>query len=95
MKKIDKSEVLKIAHIAKIAVTDQEIDPIIKQMQEVLSYAARVVEIATELEDLVSQKNINFFREGLAGTSYPEELLERAPSQEENYFVVPKIIDTK
>lgn len=89
---VDKAEVLKIAEISKIAVTEQEIESIIKQMQEVLSYAARVTEIATELDDLVSQKNINFVREGLAGASTPEALLERAPQQEEQYFVVPKIL---
>ncbi len=55
-------------------------------------FDVRVVQIATELEDLVSQKNINFVREGLAGTSTPEELLKRAPQQEEQYFVVPKIL---
>ena len=93
--KIDKSEALKIAEISKIAVTEQEIDPILKQMQEVLSYAIRVQQIAAEVEEYHSQKNINFFREGLAGESNPQELLARAPQCEENYFVVPKIIDTK
>ncbi len=93
--KIDKAEALKIAEISKIAVTEQEIETILKQMQEVLSYAIRVQQIASEIDEYHSHKNINFFREGLAGESTPQEILERAPQHEENYFVVPKIIDTK
>ena len=92
---IDKAEALKIAEISKIAVTQEEIESIMKQMQEVLSYALRVQQIATELDEHLSNKNINFVREGLAGESTPEELLKRAPQHEEHYFVVPKIIDTK
>ena len=92
---VDKAEIIKIAEISKIAVTHHEIESLMKQMQEVLSYAVRVQQIATELDELVSQKNINFVREGLAGTSTPEEILARAPQHEEHYFVVPKIIDTK
>lgn len=92
---IDKVEALKIAEISKVAVGSHELDAIVKQMQEVLSYAERVAQVATEIEDQPSNKNINFVRPDVVCSSDPEALLVRAPEREEHFFVVPKILDSK
>ena len=93
--KITKEEVLKIARISRIAVKGSEIDSLIKQLDAVLSYAERVTEVAAELDNQPSNRNVNFLREDVAVKCDPEPILERAPEREENYFVVPKILDNK
>lgn len=93
--KITREEALKIASISRIAVKESEIEPLIKQLEDVLSYAKRVAEVAAELDDQPSNKNVNFVREDVAVKEDPEPILERAPEREENYFVVPKILDNK
>jgi len=93
--KITKEEALKIAYISRIALKDSEIDPLIKQLEAVLSYAERVRQVAAELDDQPSNRNVNFVREDVVAKCNPNPILERAPEREENYFVVPKILDNK
>ena len=92
---ISKEDALKIARISRIEIEDHEIDQILKQLGEVLEYAQRVQALAQDLEDQPSNKNINFLREGLVVPSDREAMLQCAPEREENYFVVPRILDTK
>lgn len=93
--KITREEVLKIADISKIALHEDEIDALTRQLEEVLSYAECVKKVANELIDQPSNKNVNFFREDVVVKSKPEDVLSRAPEREGNFFVVPKILDNK
>lgn len=92
---ITKEEVLKIAKIARIAVDEDEIEGYRKQLEDVLSYAACVKKIAAEIDATVSYKNINVFRQDSVERFNPEEILQRAPDRQENYFVVPRILENK
>ena len=92
---ITREEVLKIADISKIAVQDDEVEGLRNQLQDVLSYAERVTKLAGELPDQQSNKNINFFRKDESTSSLSKEVLSRAPEHEGDFFVVPKILDTK
>lgn len=93
--KITKEEALKIAKISRIAIKDSEIDPLVEQLESVLSYAERVTQVAAELDNQPSNRNVNFLREDVVVKQSPEPILDRAPEREENYFVVPKILDNK
>jgi len=93
--KISREEVLKIAKISRITLFEDEIEGFVKQLNDVLSYAERVKEVAEELEDQPSNKNVNFFREDVVSKFDSKEILDRAPEGEGNYFVVPKILDSK
>jgi aspartyl-tRNA(Asn)/glutamyl-tRNA(Gln) amidotransferase subunit C len=93
--KITKEEALKIAYISRISLKDSEVDPLIEQLEAVLSYAERVTQVADELDDQPSNRNVNFFREDVIVKCDPKPILERAPEREEDYFVVPKILDKK
>ena len=92
---ISREEVIKLAYISRISLDEQEIEPVIKQLAEVLAYAQRVQDLATELDEQPSHKNVNVMRDDVVVLSNPEILLSRAPEREENYFVVPRILDTK
>ena len=94
MTKISKEEVLKIAEISRIRLSEDEIEPMIKHLEGVLSYAERVQEIAADIEE-PSNKNVNVFREDVVVKTDPETILCQAPEREEDYFVVPAIIESK
>ncbi len=94
MTKITKEEVLKIAEISHLSLREDEVDSMVQHLQEVLSYAERVQEIAADVQE-PSNKNINVFREDVVVKTDPEAILNQAPQQEENFFVVPVIIDNK
>ena len=94
MTKISRQEVLKIAEISRIRLGEEEIEPMIKHLEGVLSYAERVQEISADIEE-PSNKNVNVFREDVVVRTDPETILCQAPEREGNYFVVPAIIESK
>jgi len=94
MTKISREEVLKIAQISSLDIRDDEIEGLLNQLQEVLSYAERVTEVAADIKE-PSTKNVNFFREDVVIKTDPELILSRAPEREGDYFVVPQILDNK
>ena len=94
MTKITKEEILKIANMSHLDIKEEEIAPMMKQLEGVLTYAERVSQIAAETEEAVV-KNTNVFREDVALHSDSERILERAPEREESFYVVPAIIEDK
>jgi len=94
MIKISKEEVLKIAEMTRVSLHEEEIPSMQKHLQDVLSYAARVKEIAADIEE-PSNKNVNVFREDVVVRTDNEQILAQAIEREEDYFVVPVIIENK
>ncbi len=94
MAKVTKEEILKIAEMTRVSIEEHEMDSIIEQFNSVLNYAERVVEIAKSVETK-NEKNINCTRVDQVIPTDSKEILAQAPQSEDNYFVVPKIIDNK
>ncbi len=94
MTKVSREEVKKIALMSALEIHDDEIEPMIAQLEEVLTYAERVQEIAAEIAE-PSNKNINVFREDVVVKTDAESILKRAPEREDSFFVVPSILEDK
>lgn len=92
MVKITKDDVLKIARISNIQIHEHEIDQIAQNLASVINYAARVQEIAIDVE-IPSVKRVNVFRDDVPTESIGDVILSRAPESEAHYFVVPAIIE--
>ena len=91
MDKITKDEALKIASFTKLTIQEDEIDSIVKQLQDVLAYAERVQDIAKDI-DIPSNKNINRQRPDVVLSFDSQQILQQAPDAQDDYFVVPKIL---
>lgn len=91
---ISRDEVLHIARISRVAIHEEEIDEMIKQLEQVLSYAERVVQVESLAVELPI-KNVNIFREDLVVAQNPEPIRAQAPDREENYFVIPVVLDNE
>lgn len=94
MTKVTKEEIKKIAEMTKVYFPDDQLDDIVKQFNDVIAYAERVVEIAKQA-DMQSTKNINCDRPDIAIKTSNSQILAQAPQSEDNYFVVPKFVDGK
>ena len=92
MTKITKEEVLEIAKMSHLELHDDEIPALIKQLEDVLGYEARVKEVSG-VSQQAPIRNINVMREDVVIPSDPERLLAQAPEREGNYFVVPAILE--
>lgn len=94
MTKITREEILKLGELSKIEILDEEIEFIAKQLQDVLTYAHRVKEVAVDLQ-INSGKNINVFAQDIIDRTDPEPILAQAPESENHFFIVPKILEGK
>lgn len=91
---LSKEELLALARLSRLELDESEVTSLAKQIEDVLAYAQRVQEVAKEvLRDEELLKNINIMREDLVIKTNPEPLLSQAPDREQNYFVVPVIIE--
>lgn len=94
---ITKHEVLHLGQLARLHLTDQEIDTYAPQIDNALHYVERLKDIdttgATDTVRALDQKNI-FFADGSInerGLS-SEEATANAPKQKKQMFVVPAVI---
>lgn len=92
MAKITREDVLKIAKMSQLAIHEDEIQSFVNQLEQILSYAERVNEIAADISE-PSNRNINVFRDDVIDKTDPEPILDQAPVREGDYFVVPVILE--
>ena len=92
---VTKSEVEKIAALARLKFTDEELENFTPQMNEILAYMDKLNQLDTRdtkpLAHPVEQTNV--FRDDNLINSVPSaEALKNAPDKTDNYFKVPKVI---
>jgi len=96
MTKITKDEVKKVANLARLELNENEINNHAEQLEKILEYIKQLEKIDTEDIPCTTRaiEVINVFRKDENKNSdCSEELLELAPSSEDKYFKVPKIIN--
>lgn len=96
MADISREEIVHIAKLAMLHLTDVEIDQYTQDMQEILSYAEMINQLDTSDTDetigAVEQKNV-FRKDEIITFENRDILLQNAPTQEEGMFQIPKVIN--
>ena len=96
MTKISKDEVKKVAQLARLELNENEINNHAVQLEKILDYIKQLERVNTNNVPCTTRaiEVINVFRkdenEDFANN---EALLELAPSREDKFFKVPKIIN--
>lgn len=94
---IDKDEVIHIAKLADLNLSDKEIEGYTKDMQEILEFANMINNVNTDsLEEtvLVDKEKYNVFRKDeVKEFTNKDALLENAPSKEDGMFKIPKFLN--
>jgi len=96
MASIARSDVEHLARLARIAMTDDEIDAMTGQLDVILGAVARVQEVAAAHIPPTSHAVpvVNVFRADEPGPCLTAaEALAAAPAAEDGRFVVPRILD--
>jgi aspartyl-tRNA(Asn)/glutamyl-tRNA(Gln) amidotransferase subunit C len=95
-KKIDKAQVKKVAKLARLDLSDAEVEEFAGQLSAILDYVARMNELNTEgIEPLAHCLPIhNVFRNDAVKESMgTEKTLANAPQRDGAFFKVPKILE--
>ena len=96
MKKITSDEVNKVAQLARLELNKSEIQQHAYQLEKILEYINQLDKINTENISCTTRaiEVINVLRKDEKKVyESSEELLDLAPSREDKFFKVPKIIN--
>ena len=96
MTKISSEEVKKVAKLARLELNENEINNHAKQLEKILDYIKQLEKIDTENIPCTTRaiEVVNAFRKDEhENYENSEQLLDLAPSREDKFFKVPKIIN--
>lgn len=93
---INEATVRKIANLARIKVTDDEVKSLEDELSSIITWVEQLNEVDTDgVEPLTSvvetsmKKRTDIVTDG----GYAERVTKNAPLTEDNFFVVPKVVE--
>ncbi len=92
---VDKNWVEKIALLARLKFTEEEVETFSKQLGDILDFVDQLEDLDTsDTPPYIQNSQGTPMREDKVEDSLPrEEALMNAPQKEEGFFVVPKILE--
>jgi aspartyl-tRNA(Asn)/glutamyl-tRNA(Gln) amidotransferase subunit C len=93
---VDAATVRRIAHLARIAVTDDEVPHLQGELNAMLAFVEQLSEVnvegiepMTSVTPMVMKKREDVVTDGeIAG-----KIVANAPATEDNFFLVPKVVE--
>ena len=93
---IDKDKIKHISKLARISVDEKKIDVLTKDLSSIFKFIEKLNELNTEkIEPLSSILNepLRSRKDEINDGKIREEILENSPEKNEEFFVVPKVIE--
>ena len=93
---VDRDTVHRIAHLARIAITEEEAKRLETELSGILDWVAQLDEIDTtgvEPMTRVVAMAMTKRKDVVTDGDYADDIVKNAPSIDDHYFVVPKIIE--
>lgn len=93
---VDAATVRRIAHLARIAVADDEIEHLQGELNAMLAFVEQLSEVNVEgVEPMTSVTPMEMRKRADVVTdgNDAEAILKNAPASQDNYFLVPKVIE--
>ncbi|MGB2692209.1 MAG: Asp-tRNA(Asn)/Glu-tRNA(Gln) amidotransferase subunit GatC [Thermodesulfobacteriota bacterium] len=94
--KISKDDVIKVAELARLEVTQEETEIFTDQLGNILEYIEKLNELDTnnvEPTSHVLDISTPLREDKVVNWLTIEEVLQNAPESEDDFFVVPQVID--
>lgn len=93
---INEATVRKIAHLARLKVSSQEAKSLESELSSILDWVEQLNEVDTsEVEPMTSAVETTMKKrdDQITDGGYAERITQNAPMSEDNYFVVPKVVE--
>jgi aspartyl-tRNA(Asn)/glutamyl-tRNA(Gln) amidotransferase subunit C len=93
---LDKNTVRNVASLARIKMTDEELDKYEPQLNNILSWIEQLSEVDTDnVEPLANVVDIELSlrKDEITDGGYQDDVLANAPESLEGFFVVPKVVE--
>ena len=95
---VSREDVLQVAHLARLALSDDEITRLQRELNRIMEHFAELQQLDTENVEPTSHPMpmTNVFREDQVQPSLSvDEVLRNAPDRYDEFFRVPRIVDTE
>ena len=93
---VDADTVRRIAHLARIAVAEDEVDHLKGELNTMLSFVEQLTEVdvegvepMTSVTPMAMKKRTDVVTDG----GIAEDIVRNAPMSEDNFFLVPKVVE--
>lgn len=93
---INEATVRKIAHLARIKVTDEEAKSLEGELTSILDWVEQLNEVETEgVEPMTSavETEMKMRDDVVTDGGYAKRVTANAPKSDDNFFVVPKVVE--
>ncbi len=93
---LDKATVAKVANLARIRVEEKDLEPMATELNAILGWVEQLSEVDTDNVapmTSVADMQMRWRKDEISDGGYPQEVIANAPSSEEGFFAVPKVIE--
>jgi aspartyl-tRNA(Asn)/glutamyl-tRNA(Gln) amidotransferase subunit C len=93
---VDQDTVRRIARLARIAITDDDVPHLQGELNAILAFVEQLGEVdvdgvapMTSVTPMPMKKRADRVTDG----GYPDKIVANAPATEDNFFLVPKVVE--
>ncbi|OLB74103.1 MAG: asparaginyl/glutamyl-tRNA amidotransferase subunit C [Alphaproteobacteria bacterium 13_2_20CM_2_64_7] len=93
---VDVATVRRIAHLARIAIADDEVEHLREELNAILAFVEQLSEVDVEgVEPMTSVIPIEMKKrpDVVTDGGISEDIIKNAPAAEDHFFVVPKVVE--
>ena len=93
---VDKDTVRRIARLARLALEDERVEPMVQELNGILNWVEQLKEVDVEgiapLTSVVEQR-LKMREDVVTDGGNADALMTNAPGGEDHFFVVPKVVE--
>ncbi|WP_186395275.1 Asp-tRNA(Asn)/Glu-tRNA(Gln) amidotransferase subunit GatC [Stappia sp. TSB10GB4] len=93
---VDVDTVKRVAHLARIKVTDEEAGRMTGELNTILAFVEQLDEVNVDgVEPMTSvvHQQMKKRADVVSDGGYPEKVVANAPASDDNFFMVPKVVE--
>ena len=93
---VDAATVRRIAHLARIAVAEDEVEHLRGELNAILAFVEQLSEVDVEgVEAMTSVSPMEMKKrpDEVTDGGIPDDILKNAPAAQDGFFVVPKMVE--
>ena len=93
---VDAKTVRRVAHLARIAVADEEVENLKGELNAILAFVEQLTEVdvdGVEPMTSVTPMAMKMREDTVTDGGIPDAILANAPAHEHHFFLVPKVVE--
>jgi len=93
---VDALTVRRIAHLARIAVADDEVEHLKGELNAILAFVEQLAAVSVEgVEPMTSVTPMQLKKreDKVTDGGIPDDIVKNAPATEDHFFLVPKVVE--